>query len=287
MLLNTVFSHIVTKRLSKEYENVATEALAFVLDSSESARNGLMKLLRGIEPDLPTLRFRTQETDGNARPDMWGFDGTIPRAFVENKFWAGLTENQPVQYLRILAQHPQPSVLLMVVPTARRETVWRELRRRLVTEGISVTNADASVGGAFYSLATEPGPILALTSWERLLSAIDAELSEEPRVRNDLLQLHALCHAADSQAFVPISPEQLTDQQTPAFFLGLNSIVQGCSGTGRNGRHFEHEGPPADSHLGTRWPIPVDPWPKEIWRMVWDRTHALAESRINALMVAL
>ncbi len=97
--MNTVFSYIVQKRFSQEYENIATEALAFILQSGESARAGLMKLLCGIAPGLPSLNFRTQQTDSNARPDMWGFDGIVPRVFIENKFWAGLTENQPVTYL--------------------------------------------------------------------------------------------------------------------------------------------------------------------------------------------
>lgn len=82
--MNTVFSYIVQKRLSQENENIATEALAFIVDSSERGRGGLMKLLRGIAPDLPALRFRTQQTEGTARPDMWGLDGSTPRVFVEN-----------------------------------------------------------------------------------------------------------------------------------------------------------------------------------------------------------
>ena len=33
--MSTVFSHIVLKRLSQEYENVATEAFAFIVNSSK------------------------------------------------------------------------------------------------------------------------------------------------------------------------------------------------------------------------------------------------------------
>ena len=69
--MQTVFSHIVQKRLSQESENVATVALEFILNSSEAARNGMMKLLRGVIPQLPRLWFRTQQTEDNNRPDMW------------------------------------------------------------------------------------------------------------------------------------------------------------------------------------------------------------------------
>ncbi len=222
--MNTVFSHIVQKSFSQQYENIATDALAFILDSSDSARNGLMKLLRGIAPELPSLQFRTQQSEDNSRPDMWGFNGSEPRVFIENKFWAGLTENQPVPYLKLLAGYVQPSVLLMVVPAARQETVWRELLRRLENDKVEARSRGASVG-VVHSITTSLGSILALTSWEKLLSMIEAELTDAPQARNDLLQLRGLCGAADSQAFLPISPEQVTDQRTPAFILQLSKAV--------------------------------------------------------------
>jgi hypothetical protein len=56
----TVFNHIVQKRLSQVNEDVATDALAFILGSSEPARAGMMKFLGGLAPGLPSLQFRTQ-----------------------------------------------------------------------------------------------------------------------------------------------------------------------------------------------------------------------------------
>ena len=116
--MQTVFSHIVQKRFSQVSEDVATDALAFIIHSSESARNGMMKLLRGLAPDMPELQFRTQQTEGSIRPDMWGYDKGELRVFVENKFWAGLTDNQPVSYLRQLSEyaHTQSAVLLCQKP---------------------------------------------------------------------------------------------------------------------------------------------------------------------------
>ena len=102
--MKTVFSHIVQKRLSRENENVATEALAYILGYSKPARNGMIKLLQGVVPEMPELRFQTQQTEANSRPDMWGYFENEPRVFIENKFWANLTENQPVAYIEILAK---------------------------------------------------------------------------------------------------------------------------------------------------------------------------------------
>jgi hypothetical protein len=165
-------------------------------------------------PDLPSLRFRTQQTEDNARPDMWGFDGIVPRAFVENKFWAGLTENQPVHYLKLLAGNIQPSLLLVVVPAARQETVWRELLRRLEND-----KSGGTTKGKVRSIATGIGPILALTSWGELLSAIDAELADDPQARNDVIQLRALCDAADNQAFCPYRQNSQQISRHPRSFF--------------------------------------------------------------------
>lgn len=223
--METIFSHIVQKRFSRVNEDVATDALAFILQSSDHARTGFMKLLRGIDAGLPDLRFRTQQSEDNMRPDMWGLDGPHTRVFIENKFWAGLTANQPVRYLRQLSESPQPTILLVVVPAAREQTIWRELSTRLREAGISQTDRAVPSGLAF-CVDTEPGPILALTSWRKVLSALELEAAHDARAMADIAQLTALCDAADSHAFVPVATEDMTDQRVPALILQMNTIVQ-------------------------------------------------------------
>jgi len=46
----------------------------------------LIKLISGIFPDIPNLKFQSQQTEGAIRPDLWGFDDTEPRVLIENKF---------------------------------------------------------------------------------------------------------------------------------------------------------------------------------------------------------
>jgi len=223
--MHTVFSYIIQKRFSQVNEDVATEALAYVLESSDAARHGMTKFLRGIISNLPELHFKTQQTEGSIRPDMWGFTDEEPRVFVENKFWAGLTDKQPVSYLKQLAAYSQPSILLVVAPAAREQTLWRELCRRLLNAGISTIEHDASAGVARLA-TTELGPILVLTSWSNILSVMEHEAIDDPAARGDLLQLRALCDAADNDAFAPFSRVELSDQRAPAFILQLNAIVQ-------------------------------------------------------------
>ncbi|MBI5768313.1 MAG: PD-(D/E)XK nuclease family protein [Verrucomicrobia bacterium] len=223
--MQTVFSHIVQKRLSHEGENVATEALAFLL-SREATRKGMMKLLRGIVPQLPNLWFSTQDSEDNNRPDMWDRDeASRPHVFVENKFWAGLTENQPASYLRILEKQDHPTILLVIAPKARMQTLARELERKLGEAGIVATE-QAAPAGLVCSFTTSIRPSLALTSWEKLFSFLELELADDPTARNDLQQLRALCDAVDDEAFAPFSAEQVSDQRSPAFVLQLTSLVQ-------------------------------------------------------------
>lgn len=61
--MSKLLSHIVQKRFSSVNEDVATDALQFLLSSSESTRLALMKILRGVEADLPEIHFQTQNSE--------------------------------------------------------------------------------------------------------------------------------------------------------------------------------------------------------------------------------
>lgn len=224
--MNTVLSHIVTKKLSGEKENIATEVLAFILDSNQSAKKGMMKLLKAITPTMPDLIFKTQMVEGSIRPDMWGYCGDNPRVYIENKFWAGLTDNQPNSYLIQLAKYTQPSILLVVVPEVREQTVWQELNRRLIKKDITTIHREAPPG-IVHTAETGIGPTLAITSWTKLLAFLELELADEPSARSDLLQLKALCDAEDNDAFAPLSAEEISDQRTPKLLLQLSAAVDG------------------------------------------------------------
>ncbi len=223
--MQTVFSHIVQKRFSQVNEDIATDALAFILQSSDHARAGMMKLLRGLDATLPDLTFRTQQTEGSIRPDMWGYAGDEPHVYVESKFWAGLTDNQPVSYLEALASYHRSAILLAVVPEARAQSVWREFVHRLLDAGVSSSSLQPPAGVVHYA-QTGLGPLLALTTWPRLLAALEVEVAGHEATKADLAQLRALCDAADSDAFLPISAAEVTDQRLPALVLQLGTVVQ-------------------------------------------------------------
>ena len=124
----TLFAHIAP-RLTDRIEDVAVEALGHILSNSEAARSALEETV-GLGGAIvgPIDRVQTQVTgEEGARPDLVGFDdkGT-KRVLIEAKFWAGLTPNQPNQYLKQLPRG-RPAALLFVAPARRIPMLWPKL----------------------------------------------------------------------------------------------------------------------------------------------------------------
>ena len=123
--------HLIT-RFSKHPENLAVEALSYILEKSPPASHALLRLLGDAGIALPAnMRFRAQATgDDDARPDLEGRDDeTGAMVVLEAKFWAGLTGNQPTTYIRRLPSSV-PSVLAFIVPARRFASIWPELVAR-------------------------------------------------------------------------------------------------------------------------------------------------------------
>ena len=170
---------------------------------------------------------QTEYAHGSSRPDMEGCDDhESPYVYVESKFWAGLTENQPVSYIKILARRSRrshPTLLLVVVPESNEEAVWGQLTKKLTEEGISTEQP--SYAGIVKYTKTGEGPVLALTSWTKLLSFLESTASDDPAARSDLVQLRAFCEQ-EEDASHPVYLEEVTNQRTPALILKLNEIVR-------------------------------------------------------------
>jgi hypothetical protein len=199
-------------RLAKSPEDVATEGLAYVLSRSEAARNCVQRLAAEWAPVAlrPITLFRSQvvDTDGS-RPDLEAHDEQgKPVLIFENKFWAGLTPAQPVEYLQRLA--PQGGVLCFVAPLARLPMLWPELIQRAKTGpaqvGVQREESElkvAHVGG---------NCSLVLTSWRFLLGQLrDAlEAHGDLALVADVRQLIGLAARMDTSGFIPLTTSDLT-----------------------------------------------------------------------------
>ena len=211
---HSLLAHL-SRRLTDREEDIAVEALGHILSKSEASRRALLFILKvcGVNPGRIS-RVEIQSTgDGGERPDLACFDeqGT-ERVLIEAKFWAGLTENQPIAYLRRLPGGGT-SALLLVAPGPRLQTLWAELRRRIVNaEEEDIGDGQSDFGVRFAT--TQGERYLMLTSWRNLLNRMSesASLAGEFQRVNDIQQLQSLADQEDTNAFLPLRPEQLSPE---------------------------------------------------------------------------
>ena len=200
---------------------MATEALAYILSQHPDASGAFTAVAREYEPTLPErLIFRTQARgEDGAIPDLIGADANGEPLLVEAKFWAGLTPNQPVTYLRRLPVGP--GLLLFIAPETRREPLWSELVRLSTVAGLEV-GPDRSGE----TVRTVAGHTLALTSWKHVLVAVRAalELAGDHDGLSDLRQLEGLTELQDREAFLPIEPGEFTSS-TARRLLQLGPLI--------------------------------------------------------------
>lgn len=146
------------------------------------------------------------------------------RLVVEAKFWAGLTDHQPITYLGRLPK--DGGVLLFVAPAARLDLLWGELLRRCEEAGkLGVPNELEA--HAVRRCAMPDGTHLALVSWRALLDYLmgRVEAAGDRNTLGDLEQLQGLCEHMDSTAFLPLTSEEITDTQHYKRVLQFNDLI--------------------------------------------------------------
>lgn len=224
---STMFAHIVS-RLTNRTEDVAVEALGFILSRSDAARRALRDLVELEGIDVGVLNDAgTQVGDETlARPDLAVYDREREeRVLIEAKFWAGLTENQPNSYLARLPLDERPAVLLFVAPEARLETLWPELCR-LIERPFNLQPVDTPHDAEIKCALVDEGTrFLMLASWRALLDRmLSFAMSSGDSIEADLRQLHALCEQQDQEAFCPLKPHEFA-LEIPRRMLQFNRLV--------------------------------------------------------------
>ncbi len=134
---NSLLSFIA-RRHSVGLEDVATDALYFILCRSDSSRRALPDFLGDDGGPLEIAAVQPWLVDAHGGiPDLACLDeDENVVAFIESKFWAGLTDHQPVTYWERLPAD-RPSTLLFLAPDDRIEpdSLWVELVDRLCNAG--------------------------------------------------------------------------------------------------------------------------------------------------------
>ena len=171
----------IAQRHTIGLEDVATDALFFILSRSTSAKQALSELLADEHGPMPIAKAQPWATDEHgAIPDLACLDedGNLV-ALVESKFWAPLTHHQPVTYWQGLPAHRR-AVLLFIAPDYRVDqgTLWEELEVRLRDAGHELSPADRDHG-----LITAPSKDdqrrLMLTTWQLLLDRMVQRAKED------------------------------------------------------------------------------------------------------------
>lgn len=162
--------------------------------------------------DLPEfLAFRSQGSIENmAQPDLIGSDEHGNRnLIVEIKFWAGLTENQPITYLKALPSGT-PGILLVICPAQRIEVLWEKLVTKVAESSLNHGATTRMESGFLYCPVNDQHHMVAL-SWRQLLGVLrrEAETANDYTFLSDTTQLQGLCDRMDSQAFLPLHPDHI------------------------------------------------------------------------------
>ena len=189
----------VAKRHAYSLEDAATDALTFILSRRACARQALSEFLRDdAGQHFPIAKVDSwTATEHGAIPDLACFDEKDDVvAFIESKFWATLTDHQPVTYWRALPTD-KPAALLFLAPHSRVESgsLWDELVDRLRQADVELDDADKTDG--LVSAAAKDGRRLMLTSWEVLLGLFSetAKKDDDSQACFEISQLRGLASA--------------------------------------------------------------------------------------------
>lgn len=210
----SLLSHIAGNFIS-EYENVANSSISYLLNEYQSARNALASIL-GID-SVPAYYVTELSTKSNGRPDVTGLDLNGSKSIIiEGKFWANLTDNQPVNYLKELAENGK---LLFLAPDKRVSSLTIEVARR--TNG---ANEKVEV-----------------CSWSKFLTLVEAENNKESynaSLASDLTQFKELCLRMDVAGMPPLSASDLSPIHGKVCYHFLG-VIDECKPILKNWEHSD------------------------------------------------
>lgn len=210
MLTNTFMESLLGQfysRIRGSQEDIASTGLSYILNKSKGARDALQNVISndtGI--NLPDLKYIAQSIGGNLeRPDISGVTTTDEneRLIIEAKFWASLTENQPLEYLKRIGVS---SVLLFICPTLRSRSLYSEIKNRVVQIEIPEKSANDRL------IVLPDNKYILIKTWDEILAVIKSNLVQEGSTSlvSDIDQLIGFCKVIDDNSFLPIQSDDLS-----------------------------------------------------------------------------
>ena len=205
-MAKSLLAHLYS-RIKGSQEDVATYSLQYLLTESYSlnvAFNNYIAEKTGcyIDESVHYVCQVTGKSDKKERPDMVGVDKFgNEKVICEMKFYAGLTQNQPLAYLDRLKQ-VQGDCLMFVCPKARITSLWGKLNEICSERNIEeISECCIKVDDMCMGIMT----------WTEIINYLKQVASvSAPELMADISQLEGYCEQLDEEAFIPFSGEELT-----------------------------------------------------------------------------
>ena len=198
-LLGHLYNHI-----KGSAEDVATMSLQYLLsyyDELQHSFNTLIEKRLGIPVDK-NITYECQSVgDELERPDMSGTDSNGKEVILcEVKFYAGLTSNQPLTYLRRLKDENGAGIVF-ICPKDRVESLWDTLMNKCKGESVELLER---------ACADVSGVRLTILSWEEIIEDLTRTANAfEKSSLADIEQLSGYCEQIINESFVPFKAEEL------------------------------------------------------------------------------
>ncbi len=203
-MANSLLAHMYS-RIRGSQEDVATIALQYLVSQSNDLNHAFTHLLENkLRIEIAeSLQYTCQAVgDDKERPDMAGTDQNgIEVVLCEMKFYAGLTQNQPLTYLARLKTHDGAG-LVFICPKSRLTSLWAKLIELCTDQSVAtVDNHCVSVNGVH----------MAIVTWAEVIETLcSVATATSSAYLSDIQQLKGFCEQMDSDAFIPFAPEDLT-----------------------------------------------------------------------------
>lgn len=222
----SLLGYLIPRIVSNGEEPAATQALAYLLNASPDIAAAFVGVVgpAGIAAFTPG-RIAAEEQHGDHRPDLTIRDGDgVVRILVENKFWARLTDAQPVAYLEALSDNLS-SALVFIVPHQRVHGVWSELRDRCARNGVELgcESSKASI-----TWASAGNRTLAITSWKHILGSLERAAVDggNSTLREDIVQLRGLTDQMNAGEFLPLREDEVTDVNVARRLINYSQLIE-------------------------------------------------------------
>lgn len=208
------FFAYIARQYGKKLEDVVTDAFVYLILTRQGIRHAIEDLLarrfacmpgalaglravprkRGEEGDIPDVRFVDERRDC--------------RIVFESKLWSGLTQRQPVSYLRQLRS--EGDLLLFIVPDSGRQYYWRSIKAKCEEESVHLRDTGPFSGNTEGGIRRR----VSVASWEELIGHLEGAAAGGDREASVLLtEMKEVCGVAEREKIEPLSASETCDQQ--------------------------------------------------------------------------